>query len=1320
MITNSTTFKLIVLYFFAHFSINAQMVGADGYIVGNFVEIGIDGSGGFEGVETMISPAPVGTHMRTNSTRFGFVANPANNNWATQDGDFFTPGQPENGWGIQIGNTLLGNNAMSLTGGLEQNEIIGAITDWTQKGDCISLTWEGETSGGLAISINYFLDITDVFYTTTINITNNTGALIPEMFYYRSLDPDNNQSNGADYSTVNEVEQQPGIGACKVALVNASQSFPNNSYLGLAAIGSNWRAGYGGFSNRVGSDMWNGVGYNQTVNVPFDDDVAIYLANRISNLALGAAKELKFVTILKAADARAAIDGLMKLKYPGSNTNNNAGSCSLLEDTVRLCVGATSSLSVEGATTDSYTWEWFPATGLNTTIGPNVSLTTPGTNLSYTVTGTPSNSCVPNDVVVAFKVVPSLPSSAIVPADISVCNGEEVPITSFTSTPAGGEFTWTNSNTFIGLVAAGEGSVPVFEAQNTTGAPITATITVNSTLPGGCLGPDSTYQITVNPIQNLIVTNPATVCDSKTVDLTSEAITTGSTGGAVLTYWTDVLATIPLTNPTEVSTSGTYYIQQGTSVCADIKPVIVHAAQSPEITNTDTVFCQNDSTVNLITKEPGGSWIELNETYGALDVVKSEFKIDSSGIFKLQYGFTGQCPVFDTISIKVIEKPKISFESMDTLCVDTSIITISNPVVPISSILTWTGDVEVSGKFNPINNIGDNNIILSANNEGCTNLDTLKIHVLKRANANINPVPTFCDNDTVSYSLSSVVSGQNGFWTGSGITDSTFKVNSAGAGNHLIRHEITGLCGDWDTVTLKVIEIPTISFESLDTLCVDTSIITISNPAVPISSVLTWTGDVDVNGKFDPVNNIGDNNIILSANNEGCTNLDTLKIHVLKRANAKINPVPSFCANDTVSYSLSSVFPAQNSFWTGSGITDSTFKVNSAGVGNHLIRHEITGLCGDWDTVTVTVIPPVIPSISTIDPLCEGSNPINLLANPVGGSWQDLGGGNTDISSSGSFIPLDAGSYNFVYSITNPCKASDTVSVIINNVPTTDFSFTPREGCLPLEVTVTDMSPETPIQSFWDFGNNETSTDLSGTLSQLYSTFGCFDITLTNNYANGCSSKTKMFDAICTFPTPKANFSWSPQVLDIDNNQAMFDDLSIGNIEGWKWDFSDVVQPSQSLPTTTYQTIDPYHENSENPVVIFDSPSGDVINVKLKVTNTSGCSDSVVKPVTIFDKLSVYLPNAFTPNNDGINDEFFPKGRNLEFGDNYDFRIFNRLGKLIWKSKTPYQGWDGRISESSTSSGEVAQIDVYVWRLTFIDSFTGKKYELFGTVTLIM
>ena len=352
MVINRTTFKLIGLFLFAHFSIDAQMVGDDAYIVGDFVEIGIDGSGGFEGIETLISPPPAGTHMRTNSTRFGFVANPANDGWATQDGDFFTPGQPENGWGIQLGNIHYSNNVLSASGSAsEQNDIPGSIVDLAENGDCISLTWEGMTAGGLGVSVNYFLDITEVYYTTTINITNNTGALIPEIYYYRTLDPDNNQSISGEYSTVNEVEEQPGIGACNVALVNASQSVPNTSYLGLAAIGANWRAGHGGFSNRNGSSMWNGFGFNQAVNVAIDNDKAIYLANKINNLALGASEELKFVTILKAEDARAAIDGLIKLKYPGSNTNINGGSCNPVEDTVRLCVGATTLMSVQGATT---------------------------------------------------------------------------------------------------------------------------------------------------------------------------------------------------------------------------------------------------------------------------------------------------------------------------------------------------------------------------------------------------------------------------------------------------------------------------------------------------------------------------------------------------------------------------------------------------------------------------------------------------------------------------------------------------------------------------------------------------------------------------------------------------------------------------------------------------------------------------------------------------------------------------------------------------------------------------------------------------------
>jgi gliding motility-associated-like protein len=1173
MVISRTTFKLIGFFLFAHFIMNAQMVGTDGYIVGDFVEIGIDGSGGFEGIETTISPPPAGTHMRTNSTRFGFVANPANDNWATQDGDFFTPGSPENGWGIQIGYSTYGNNVMSSSSaGSEQNDIPGSIVDWTQKGDCISVTWVGMTSGGVVVSVNYFLDITQVFYTTTINITNNTGALIPEMYYYRTLDPDNNQSVSGEYSTMNEVEEQPGAGSCKVALVKASQSSPNNSYLGLAAIGDDWRAGYGGFSNRNGSYMWNGIGFTQTVNVPVDADAAIYISNKISNLALGASKELKFVTILKAADARAAIDGLIKLKYPGSMASIIGGSCNAVEDTVRLCIGSTSTLKVEGATTNSYTWAWSPSSGLSTTVGTDVDITTPTTNVSYSVVGTPSNPCVSDDVVVNFKVIPSLSSSAIVPDDIVVCNGDEVPLTSFTSNPSGGIFTWTNSNTFIGLSAFGSGSVPKFVAKNPTGNPIIATITVNSTLPGGCLGPDSTYNIIVNPIQNLIVTDPTSVCSAQTIDLTDAAVTAGSTGGGALTYWTDRIATNSLDTPSAVGVSGTYYIQQGSGDCGDIDSVILYFKPNPEITNTDTVFCQNDSVIKLTTSDPGGSWTGLNDTYGALDASKEEFKIAFPGIFKIKYDIPGTCSGSDTITLEILKSPTISFETIDTLCDDSPVVNISDKVTvaPNSSILTWTGDVGASGKFDSKNKIGDNYIILSANNQGCINADTLKINVPKRAKADIDSVPVFCINDTDPYSLTPVYLGQNGFWTGPGIT------------------------------------------------------------------------------------------------------------------------------------------------------TGSTFIANLAKDGNHLIKHEIFGKCGDWDTIRINVEIPKKPTINPIGPTCKGYDPLSISATPIGGFWEDLGGGNKYIDSSGSFNPVDSGYFDLVYTVINPCKASDTVSVFVKDVPTTSFSVSPKEGCPPFEVTLIDESADSSIQTLWDFGNNETSIDSADTLTQLYETLGCFDITLTNSYPNGCYSKAKMSEGVCSYNGPYPDFTWSPEVLDIYSNQALFDDLSIGNIAGWRWDFSDVVQPTNSSLATTYKTLEPFSEISENPVVVFNSPSGDVINVKLKVTNIYGCVDSIVKPVKILDKFSVNLPNAFSPNNDGLNDEFFPNGRNIEFGDSYDFRIYNRWGNLIWKSITPFEGWDGRIRELSFSRGRVAEVGIYVWRLIVVDPFTGDNYELSGTVTLMM
>ena len=300
---------LVVFLFFQFSGLKAQMVGPDSYIKGNSLELGIRGLGGYEGIDALVSPPLPGMHLRSSNNLFGFVANPQLNSWLTFDGDFFTPGSPENGWGFEIGTSggiSQGNNCAWL------QQIDGAITSWNQTFNCITSDWEGDCTSGtdLHFKINYFLQTNDLYYTTTVSITNNTTATIPDMYYYRNLDPDNNEEIGFDFTTQNTIVSQPGLGCnlahvCATSIVPASQP---QSYLGLAAIGANWRCDYGGFSNRDASDLWNGSApFTQAVGATNFADEGISLAYRIQNLAPGATETFKFVVILDAASANNAV-----------------------------------------------------------------------------------------------------------------------------------------------------------------------------------------------------------------------------------------------------------------------------------------------------------------------------------------------------------------------------------------------------------------------------------------------------------------------------------------------------------------------------------------------------------------------------------------------------------------------------------------------------------------------------------------------------------------------------------------------------------------------------------------------------------------------------------------------------------------------------------------------------------------------------------------------------------------------------------------------------------------------------------------------------
>lgn len=116
----------------------------------------------------------------------------------------------------------------------------------------------------------------------------------------------------------------------------------------------------------------------------------------------------------------------------------------------------------------------------------------------------------------------------------------------------------------------------------------------------------------------------------------------------------------------------------------------------------------------------------------------------------------------------------------------------------------------------------------------------------------------------------------------------------------------------------------------------------------------------------------------------------------------------------------------------------------------------------------------------------------------------------------------------------------------------------------------------------------------------------------------------------------------------------------------------------------------------------------------LLVESPAGCVDSTSDCGDIVSDERVFFPNAFTPNGDGINDEFKPLLLNIELAGimNFQFTVANRFGQVVYSSENPEFGWDGRIR------GSAADVGVYFYHCRF-STPDGQAYALKGDVTLL-
>ena len=157
------------------------------------------------------------------------------------------------------------------------------------------------------------------------------------------------------------------------------------------------------------------------------------------------------------------------------------------------------------------------------------------------------------------------------------------------------------------------------------------------------------------------------------------------------------------------------------------------------------------------------------------------------------------------------------------------------------------------------------------------------------------------------------------------------------------------------------------------------------------------------------------------------------------------------------------------------------------------------------------------------------------------------------------------------------------------------------------------------------------------------------------------------------------------------NPNVSFTDLSIDPVF-WSWNFGDGEISMDQNPNHMY------------------SDTGTYI-VQLIVHNSKMCYDTIYKPIRIKDEFAIYFPNTFTPNDDGVNEQFKPLAVGVA---EFKMLIFDRWGLVIYSTSELEKGWNGNMA----GTGKECQMDTYVY-MAIATGENGKKKEFIGHVNLV-
>lgn len=547
-----------------------------------------------------------------------------------------------------------------------------------------------------------------------------------------------------------------------------------------------------------------------------------------------------------------------------------------------------------------------------------------------------------------------------------------------------------------------------------------------------------------------------------------------------------------------------------------------------------------------------------------------------------------------------------------------------------------------------------------------------------------------------------------------------YQFSTPGAQSVSLTVETDSGCFDTKLRTINVYHLPVASFTA-DTAC-DNEATQFISTSTAQSGVVTKSvylfGDGDsasaANAQHDYPSSGMFNVTLMVRTNQGCRDTVSDSIRVYPAPNTAFAWANNVCEGDPLPFydqsTIAQVTPGGDQIvawlWEfDKTLTDSNQNTVYNGTSAQDIFVELTTWsnygCSFKVDNTASIYP--LPNATMyVDEACvdfptEFANTSKVQVGLIADSYWDFGDGSTSIELDPDHTYTLPGNYDVVLRTVSNKGCEDTVikEIFIPETPRASFTPVPEEGCSPLTITLQNNSALSvgTMEYEWFVDDSLVSEEFEPNIILENDTLEPvqYSIKLIATSDEGCVGTVKVEEAITVLPAPKAGFNFSRRSVDMFDPFMSFKNTSQHGVR-WEWFFGDGEMSTEFQPDYAYEL------------------SGEYM-VSQVTWNAFNCPDTVSKYLEVEPVTTLYVPNSFTPNGDGINDTWFVKGFNE--GKQFEISIWNRWGELLFEGETMDFSWDGKLPNSNdwAPNGSYAYMILY-------ETSTNEVKELRGTFVL--